>query len=80
MRGIFASVAVASADDPFDPLAKINGNVVSLYRGYGMHIRYEGLRPLKVNDSDYAVLRCFLMLALSVLLILVCQPMPCDLK
>ena len=44
--GQFASVAVASADDPFDPLAKINGNVVPLYRGYGMHIRYEGLWPL----------------------------------
>jgi hypothetical protein len=42
--GHFASVAIASADDPFDPDAKRNGNSVSLYRGCGMHIRYEGLR------------------------------------
>ena len=44
--GHFASVAIASADDPFDPDAERNGNFVPLYRGCGMHIRYEGLRPL----------------------------------
>ena len=42
--GHFASVAVASADDPFDPGAKSNGNYVPLFRGVGMRIRYEGLR------------------------------------
>jgi hypothetical protein len=44
--GHFASVAVASADDPFDPGAKSNGNYVPLFRGVGMHIRYEGLRSI----------------------------------
>ena len=44
--GHFASVAVASVDDPFDPDAATNCNVVPLYRGHGMHIRYEGLRTL----------------------------------
>jgi hypothetical protein len=39
--GYFASVAIANADDPFDPLAKSNGNFVPLHRGCGMHIRYE---------------------------------------
>jgi hypothetical protein len=42
--GHFASVAIASADDPFDPHAAKNGNFMPLYRGYGMHIRYEGLQ------------------------------------
>jgi hypothetical protein len=42
--GHFASVAIASVDDPFDPDAKRNGNFVPLHRGCGMHIRYEGLR------------------------------------
>lgn len=45
--GHFASVAVANADDPFDPGAEMNGNFVSLHRGCGIRIRYEGLRPLK---------------------------------
>lgn len=38
-RGYFASVAVANAEDPFDP-AK---GVLPLWRGHGMHVRYEGL-------------------------------------
>jgi hypothetical protein len=42
--GHFASVAIASADDPFDLDAKRNGNHVPLHRGCGMHIRYEGLK------------------------------------
>ena len=45
-QGHYASVAVASVDDPFDPDAAINGNVVPLYRGHGMHIMYEGLKRL----------------------------------
>lgn len=45
--GHFASVAVASVDDPFDPDAATNGNVVPLYRGHGMHIKYEGLQPIR---------------------------------
>lgn len=44
--GHFASVAIASADDPFDPDAERNGNFIPLYRGCAMHIRYEGLRSL----------------------------------
>ena len=44
--GHFASVAVASVDDPFDPDAETNGNIVPLYRGHGMHVRYEGLEGL----------------------------------
>ena len=45
--GHFASVAVASVDDPFDPDAANNGNVVPLFRGHGMHIKYEGLQPIR---------------------------------
>ena len=41
--GHFASVAVASVDDPFDPDAANNGNFVPLYRGHEMHIKYQGL-------------------------------------
>ena len=38
--GHFASVAFASTDDPFDQ----NGvNAVPLFRGHGVHVRYEGL-------------------------------------
>ena len=39
--GHFASVAVASADDPFDPTGD---SAVPLYRGHAMHVRYEGLQ------------------------------------
>jgi len=38
--GHFASVAFASTDDSFDPGG---ADVVPLYRGYSMQIRYEGL-------------------------------------
>jgi len=38
--GHFASVAFASADDPFDPTG---ASAVPLFRGCGVHVRYEGL-------------------------------------
>lgn len=38
--GHFASVAMVSTDDPFDP---IGGPPVPLWRGHGVHVRYEGL-------------------------------------
>lgn len=43
--GYFASVAVAvaNADDPFDPKARENGNFLPIYRGHGMYPRYTGL-------------------------------------
>ena len=44
--GYFASVAMASVDDPFDSQAITNGNFVPLYRGHGMHVRYVGLQKL----------------------------------
>ena len=44
--GHFASVEVASVDDPFDPDAETNGNVEPLLRGHGMHVRYKGLERL----------------------------------
>ena len=44
--GHFAPLAVASVDDPFDPMAATKGNVVPLYRGHGMHVRFEGLEPI----------------------------------
>ncbi len=44
--GHFASVSMASVDDPFDPLAVTNGNFMPLYRGHGMHVRYEGLQKV----------------------------------
>lgn len=34
-RGHFASVAVVSAEGPYDPNAATNGNHLSLYRGHG---------------------------------------------
>ena len=40
--GYFASVAVSSDKDPFD----VNGNVVPLYRGHGMYVKFEGLIKL----------------------------------
>lgn len=45
-RGFFASVTVASFDDPFDPLAEKNGNFVPLYRGNLMLCRFEGIEPI----------------------------------
>lgn len=44
--GYFASVSMASVDDPFDPDAVTNRNFVPLYRGHGMHVRYEGLQKV----------------------------------
>ena len=41
--GYFASVSVANAEDPFDPMAKNNGNFFPLYRGYGVSVIYKGL-------------------------------------
>lgn len=41
--GYFASVAVANADDPFDPMAKENGNYMPIFRGHAMYPRYNGL-------------------------------------
>lgn len=41
--GYFASVTVANADDPFDPMAKENGNYLPIYRGHGMYPRFSGL-------------------------------------
>ena len=44
--GHFASVAVANAEDPFDPMAATNGNYLPLYRGHGMHVNFKGLEPI----------------------------------
>ena len=44
--GFFASVVMASADDPLDPNANENGHVMPLYRGHGLYPEFEGLRPL----------------------------------
>ena len=44
--GHFASVAVSSADETYDPEAARKGMVVPLYRGYGMHVKYHGLKRL----------------------------------
>jgi len=40
--GHFASVAVANADDPFDPA---RGSALPLWRGHGMVVAYDGLKP-----------------------------------
>jgi len=42
-KGNFASIGIASADDPFDPLAKNNNNFLPLFRGHGLIASYEGL-------------------------------------
>jgi hypothetical protein len=42
--GHFASVAVANADDPFDPDAQ-PGQGLPLWRGHGMMVAYAGLTP-----------------------------------
>jgi hypothetical protein len=44
--GHFASVSVASVHN-FESDAHESGTMVPLYRGYGMHVRYGGLEPLK---------------------------------
>ena len=45
-KGHFAAVKVASANDPFDPMAKDNGNFSELYRGEGLTASYHGLTDL----------------------------------
>lgn len=45
--GFFAAVILASADDPFDPDARSNGNFLPLYRGLGMLPKYKGLSPVE---------------------------------
>ncbi len=40
--GHFASVAVANADDTFD---SAKGSPMPLWRGHGMYVSYEGLKP-----------------------------------
>jgi len=40
--GYFASVSLVNSADPFEPDA--NGNYLSLYRGNGMFVRFEGLK------------------------------------
>jgi hypothetical protein len=47
--GNFAAVAFANADDPFDPLAEKNGNFLPLLRGHRMHVRYDGMVPLRTR-------------------------------
>jgi hypothetical protein len=44
--GYLASVTVASADDPFDPREKGNGNFAPLYRGHPMLTLYAGLKEI----------------------------------
>jgi hypothetical protein len=41
--GFFASVTAANADDPFDPQGE---NIMPLYRGHGMAVRFEGFEPI----------------------------------
>lgn len=43
--GYFASVAVANANDPFDPTAKETGNYLRLHRGAGYVCSFKGLEP-----------------------------------
>jgi hypothetical protein len=43
--GHFASVAVASADDPFDPTGRAPPD--PLWRGHGMVVRFDGLNALR---------------------------------
>jgi hypothetical protein len=45
-RGHYGLVCVASADDPFDPMAKTNRNFLPLYRGHGMTVSYKGLQSI----------------------------------
>lgn len=52
--GHFASVAFINMDDPIDPQAATNGNVLPLYRGYGANIRYEGLKPVTAPGNSNA--------------------------
>lgn len=42
-KGYFAVVGVANVNDPYDPMAKKNGNFVPLFRGEGMNVSFQGL-------------------------------------
>jgi len=44
--GYLAQVCVASAEDPFDPEAKTNGNFLPLYRGHPYRINYGELETI----------------------------------
>jgi len=44
--GFRAEITLVSADDPFDPNAKSNGNYLPLIRGKGYHQKFTGLIPL----------------------------------
>jgi hypothetical protein len=44
--GHFASVAVANASDPFEPLATSRRKPLPLYRGHELYVCYEGLQGL----------------------------------
>ena len=44
--GFVSEVTLVSADDPFDPEAKSNGNFLPLLRGDGYHTKFSGLIPL----------------------------------
>jgi hypothetical protein len=46
-RGFFASVAVASADDPFDE----SKGRMPLWRGHAMNVRFEGLQALEPGEQ-----------------------------
>jgi hypothetical protein len=46
--GYFASVVLASINDPFDPAAASNGNYHPLYRGVATVARIQGLRAIEV--------------------------------
>jgi hypothetical protein len=47
--GYFASVVLASSDDPFDPEAKDNGNFLPLIRGEGFIPKVSDLIPLTID-------------------------------
>lgn len=48
--GYFASVGVASSEDPFDPNAESNKNYLPLLRGHGYMCVYKGLEPISVEE------------------------------
>jgi hypothetical protein len=50
--GHFASVAIASADDVFDPTAAQNGNFSPILRGHGFVIGYQGLVAYSHSDNN----------------------------
>lgn len=45
-KGNFAVVRAANSNDPFDPMAKQNGNFIPLVRGAGISVGYDGLQSL----------------------------------